>query len=236
MKKLAVILVGLLITAAVVVPLFFEEDELLGAGATFPHPLYSKMFDAYYKLYRVKINYEGIGSGGGIRQLLAKSVDFGGTDVPIRGESAEGIVGVPIAVGGVAITYNLPGSPRIKMPREVLTDIFSGKIARWNDPRLKGANPGVDLPDLPIIVVYRSDGSGTSALFTEFLADVDPEWKDGPGTGLSIKWPVGVGAKGNAGVTALIGGLVGSVGYVELSYALINGLPDRMRLGLRPIR
>ncbi len=229
MVKRLLIIVALAVAGAVIaLPFLLSSEELLGAGATFPHPLYSKMFDAYYRLYQVKVNYQGIGSGGGIRQLLARSVDFGGTDVPITGDGANGFVYVPIAVGGVSVTYNIPGNPVLKLSGPVLVDIFSGLIKSWNDPAIADANPGVDLPDRPIAVVYRSDGSGTTAIFTQYLSKVSPVWKEHVGTGLSIRWPTGVGAKGNAGVTGLVKNLSGSIGYVELSYALINDLPRAM--------
>jgi phosphate transport system substrate-binding protein len=214
--------------AVVALPFLLSSEQLLGAGATFPQPLYSKMFDAYYQLYGVKVNYQGIGSGGGIRQLLARSVDFGGTDVPITGDGANGVVYVPVAVGGVSVIYNIPGNPVLKLSGPVLVDIFSGLITSWDDPAIVNANPAVDLPKRPIAVVYRSDGSGTTAIFTQYLSKISAVWKGRVGTGLSVRWPVGVGAKGNAGVTGLVKNLSGSIGYVELSYALINDLPRAM--------
>jgi phosphate transport system substrate-binding protein len=224
-KKLFILLIVLLAGALAAVPFFTGGNELLGAGATFPHPLYSGMFNAYYRLTGVKINYEGIGSGGGILQLLNKSIDFGGTEIPIEGARAGDIVHIPIAVGGVAVTYNLPERPAMRFSRGLITDIFLGRVTLWNDPAVARDNPGAALPDLPIIVVYRSDGSGTNALFTDYLSLANPDFKKIAGSGLSVTWPVGVGAKGNAGVAGLIKNITGSIGYLELAYALTADLP-----------
>ncbi len=212
---------GLLIA----VPFFTHNEGLLGAGATFPHPLYDGMFTAYYRLTGVKITYEGIGSGGGIQQLLKKSIDFGGTEIPTKDPSAGDIVHIPIAVGGVAVTYNLPGSTPMRFSRGLVAAIFLGRVSTWKDPAVARDNPGVELPDLPIIVVYRSEGSGTNALFTEYLSLADADFRKTVGTGLSVTWPVGVGAKGNAGVAGLVKNISGSIGYLELAYALTADLP-----------
>ncbi len=224
-KKILVLFIVILAAALAAIPFFMPGDELLGAGATFPHPLYSGMFDAYYRLTGVKINYEGIGSGGGIQQLLKKSIDFGGTEIPIGDGSAGRIVHIPIAVGGVAVTYNLPERPPMRFSRSLLADIFLGRVTAWNDPAVARDNPGIRLPDLPIIVVYRSDGSGTNALFTTYLSLADPGFSKKVGAGLSVTWPVGVGAKGNGGVAGLIKNITGSIGYLELAYALTADLP-----------
>ncbi len=225
MKKIIIPVVLIVAAVLIAVPFLTRKEELLGAGATFPHPLYSGMFSAYYRLTGVKINYEGIGSGGGIQQLLKKSIDFGGTDVPIEDVSVGDIVHIPIAVGGVAVTYNLPGNPPVRFSRELLSNIFLGRVTSWKDPAMVRDNPGVALPDLPIIVVYRSDGSGTNALFTAYLSRVNPEFGKIVGEGLSVTWPVGVGAKGNAGIAGLVKNINGSIGYLELAYALTSDLP-----------
>ncbi len=205
---------------------FAAEQELIGAGATFPYPLYSKMFDAYNKEYGVKVNYQAIGSGGGIRQLINKTVEFGGTDA-VMGEAdgkAAGapILHIPICAGAVVVTYNLSGNPDIKLTPDVVVDIFLGKIKRWDDQRIKAQNAGVALPAADITVVHRSDGSGTTAIFSDYLSKVSKEWKDRVGSGTALNWPVGLGAKGNPGVAGLVKQTPGSIGYVELIYALQN--------------
>lgn len=224
MKKIIIPVVLIVAAGLIAVPFLIRDESLVGAGATFPHPLYSGMFSAYYRLTGVKIIYEGIGSGGGIEQLRKKSIDFGGTEIPIK-DPAGDIVHIPIAVGGVAITYNLPGSPAMKLSRGLVADIFMGNVTVWNDPAVARDNPAIALPDLPIIVVYRSDGSGTNGLFTEYLSLVNPDFGRLVGSGLSVTWPVGVGAKGNAGVAGLVKNVNGSIGYLELAYALSAGLP-----------
>jgi phosphate transport system substrate-binding protein len=213
---------GLLFTAPA------AAKELLGAGATFPYPLYSKMFDAYNKEKGVKINYQAIGSGGGIRQLINKTVDFGGTDAFMSDEKLkelDPIVHIPTCLGAVSVTYNLPTSPSLKFSPDVLSDIFLGKIKKWNDPRMQEINSGVKLPDMNIVVVHRSDGSGTTFIFTDYLAKVSSDWKEKVGRGKSVNWPAGLGAKGNPGVAGLVKQLPGSIGYVELIYALQNNMP-----------
>lgn len=221
-----------LLVIAIVIGLFFTApaaaQELLGAGATFPYPLYSKMFDAYNKDKGVKINYQAIGSGGGIRQLINKTVDFGGTDAFMSDEKLkelDPIVHIPTCLGAVSVTYNLPGSPALKFSSDILADIFLGKIKKWNDPRMQEINSGVKLPDINIVVVHRSDGSGTTFIFTDYLAKVSSDWKDKVGRGKSVNWPTGLGAKGNPGVAGLVKQLPGSIGYVELIYALQNNMP-----------
>ncbi len=213
---------GLLFTAPA------AAKELLGAGATFPYPLYSKMFDAYNKEKGVKINYQAIGSGGGIRQLINKTVDFGGTDAFMSDEKLkelDPIIHIPTCLGAVSVTYNLPANNALKFSPDVLSDIFLGKITKWNDPRMQEINSGVKLPDMNIVVVHRSDGSGTTFIFTDYLAKVSSDWKEKVGRGKSVNWPVGLGAKGNPGVAGLVKQLPGSIGYVELIYALQNNMP-----------
>ncbi len=203
-----------------------QQQELTGAGATFPYPLYSKMFDVYSKEYGVRVNYQAIGSGGGIRQLINKTVDFGGTDAvmgpdEVRTAGAP-IVHVPICAGAVVVAYNLPGSPDIKLTPDVVADIFMGRITKWSDPRIAAANDGKKPADLPITVIHRSDGSGTTSVFSDYLAKVSKDWKDKVGKGTSLNWPTGLGAKGNPGVAGLVRQTPGSIGYVELIYALQN--------------
>ena len=201
-------------------------QELIGAGATFPYPLYSKMFDVYGKEYNVKVNYQAIGSGGGIRQLINKTVDFGGTDAVMSAEDVQAAGGpvlhVPVVAGAVVVTYNMAGNPEIKLAPDLIADIFLGKIKKWNDPRIVSANAGTKLPDMAITVVHRSDGSGTTFIFADYLSKVSKEWKDKVGTGTSLNWPIGLGGKGNPGVAGLVQQTPGSVGYVELIYALQN--------------
>ena len=206
-----------------------NQNEILGAGATFPYPFYSKIFDVYNKEKGIKVNYQSIGSGGGIKQLQNKTVDFGASDAPMSDEelskSPAPIVHIPSCLGAVIITYNLPDNPSLKFTPEVLADIFLGKIKKWNDPKIMTINPGVKLPDLSISVVHRSDGSGTTYIFSDYLSKVNAEWNTKPGKGKSLDWPVGLGAKGNEGVSGLVKQTPGSIGYVELVYALQNKMP-----------
>jgi len=207
-----------------------RADSLLvnGAGATFPFPLYSKWFSEYHKLRpELSFNYQSIGSGGGIQQFTNGTVDFGATDAPMNEEQiakVPDVVHVPTVMGAVVVTYNAP-FPSLKLTPQALADIFLGKIARWNDPALAKLNPGENLPDSPITVAHRSDGSGTSFAFTDYLSKVSPEWTGKVGKGTSVKWPVGLGGKGNEGVTGLVKQTPGSIGYVELAYANQNKLP-----------
>jgi len=200
--------------------------EILGAGATFPYPLYSKMFDEYNKSTGVKVNYQSIGSGGGIKQLTSKTVDFGASDAFLSDEQLKdapaAIVHVPITLGADVVTYNLPNNPKLKFTSDVVADIFLGKIKKWNDPRIQKANAGVKLPDMDLFVVHRSDGSGTTFVFTDYLSKVSPEWNTKVGHKTSVDWPVGLGAKGNEGVSGMVKQTPGAVGYVELIYALQN--------------
>jgi phosphate transport system substrate-binding protein len=203
--------------------------SLNGAGATFPFPLYSKWMSEYNKINPdVRINYQSIGSGGGIRQVTAGTVDFGASDAPMDAESqakAGGAIDhIPTTLGAVAVSYNLPGLSGLKLDGETLTQIFQGKIVRWNDAKLAANNPDVKLPDQAITVIYRSDGSGTTAVFTDYLGTVSPSWKAEVGVGKAIRWPVGLGAKGNEGVTGQLKVSPGSIGYIEIAYALQNKL------------
>jgi phosphate transport system substrate-binding protein len=206
-----------------------KETELIGAGATFPYPLYSKMFDVYYNENRVKVNYQAIGSGGGIRQLINKTVDFGGSDAMMSEkdltEASVPVLHIPTCAGAVVLTYKLTGDPKIRFTPEIVADIFLGKIKKWNDGRISTINPGLKLPDENITVVHRSDGSGTTFIFSDYLSKVSPEWKEKVGSGTSLNWPVGLGGKGNPGVAGLVQQIPGSIGYVELIYALQNKMP-----------
>ncbi|HET7826096.1 MAG TPA: phosphate ABC transporter substrate-binding protein PstS [Anaeromyxobacter sp.] len=198
-----------------------------GAGATFPFPLYSKWFSEYGKLHpEVRFNYQSIGSGGGIQQITNGTVDFGASDAPMTDEElarAPGVVHVPTVLGAVVVTYNAP-IPSLRLTADAVAGIFLGRIQRWDDPALAAVNPGVKLPSTPIAVVHRSDGSGTTAIFTDYLAKVSPEWRQRVGAGKSVRWPAGLGAKGNEGVTGLVKQTPGAVGYVELAYANQNRL------------
>jgi phosphate transport system substrate-binding protein len=205
-------------------------QTLTGAGATFPNPIYTKWFDAYNKKTGVQINYQSIGSGGGIRQFTEGTVDFGATDGPMNQSQIDAVganvLHVPTVLGAVVVTYNLPGlgETRLKFDGNSLVDIFMGRITKWNDKRLAALNPGVKLPDLDVIVVHRSDGSGTTYIFTDYLNKFSREWKDKVGYATSVSWPVGLGGKGNEGVTQQVKQAEGAIGYVELIYALSNGL------------
>jgi phosphate transport system substrate-binding protein len=204
------------------------QTQLNGAGATFPYPIYSKWFSEYNKLHPdVQINYQSIGSGGGIRQVLNGTVDFGASDVTMTDEQlkeAKGkILHIPTVLGAVVPAYNVPGiSGEIKFTPEALAGIFLGKVQKWNDPALTQANPGVKFPDKSIIVIHRSEGSGTTFIFTDYLSKVSKEWESTVGKGPSPKWPVGLGGKGNEGVAGQLRQLEGSIGYVELIYAVEN--------------
>lgn len=206
-------------------------QTLTGAGATFPYPIYSKWFDAYAKATKVRVNYQSIGSGGGIRQFTQGTVDFGATDSPMSAEQIAEVKGnvlhLPTVLGAVVLTYNLPslGAKRLQLDAATIADIFLGKITSWNHPRIAALNPGVTLPKLDLIVVHRSDGSGTTFVFVDYLSKVSPEWKSTVGAAASVKWPVGLGGKGNEGVTQQVKQLEGTIGYVELVYAASNRLP-----------
>jgi phosphate transport system substrate-binding protein len=221
--RIALLLAGLVLALPVM-----GQTTLNGAGATFPYPMYSKWFSEYNKLHPdVQINYQSIGSGGGIRQVLNGTVDFGASDGPMSDEQLKQaktpILHIPTVMGAVVPAYNVPGvSGEIKFTPEALAGIFLGKIQKWNDPALTQANPGVKLPDQSIIVIYRSDGSGTTFIFTDYLSKISQDWATSVGKGTSVKWAIGMGGKGNEGVAGQIRQLQGSIGYVELIYAVEN--------------
>ncbi len=201
-----------------------------GAGATFPYPIYSKWFDEYAKVDpSVRFNYQSIGSGGGQKQILAQTVDFGASDGPMSDDNlakAPGkILHIPTVAGAVVITYNVPGNPAVKFDGDTIAGIFLGQIKKWNDSKLTALNPGVKLPDQEIVVVHRSDGSGTTYIWTDYLSKVSPEWKTKVGTNTSVNWPTGIGGKGNEGVAGQVKQTPGALGYVELIYAIQNKMP-----------
>lgn len=203
--------------------------SIVGAGASFPFPLYTKWISEYTKQRPdLKINYQSIGSGGGIRQVTERTVDFGASDAPMSDEQiakAAGIVHIPTCLGAVVLTYNVEGVPSgLKITPEAAAGIFLGTIKKWDDPAIKGENPDAKLPSKDIASVHRSDGSGTTKIFVDYLSEVSPAWKSGPGTGTSVNWPSGLGAKGNEGVAALVSSTPSAVGYVELAYATQNKL------------
>ncbi len=203
------------------------DMELLGAGATFPQPLYSKMFDAYNQQYKIKVNYQGIGSGGGINQLIKKTVDFAGTDAFMTEKELQSagapVLHIPTCLGAVVLAYNLPGSPRLNFTPETIAGIFMGTITKWNDPQIASANPGIALPNLTMSPVHRADGSGTTFIFTEYLAKANNAWKEKMGVGKSVNWPAGsIGQKGNPGIAGYVKQTPGAIGYVELLYAIQN--------------
>jgi len=220
-----------LLCIAVLASCASAQTTLNGAGATFPYPIYSKWFSEYHTLHpEIQINYQSIGSGGGIRQVQAGTVDFGASDGPMTDEqiaqSKVKVLHVPTVLGAVVPAYNIPGvSADIKFTPDVLADIYLGKITKWNDGRITKVNPGVNLPDQNITVVHRSDGSGTTYIFTDYLSKVSPDWKSNVGKSTSVKWPVGIGGKGNEGVAGSLRQLPGSIGYIELIYALQNKIP-----------
>jgi phosphate transport system substrate-binding protein len=203
--------------------------QLTGAGSTFVNPFFSKAFYLYGQQHGVAVNYQSIGSGGGIQQFTQKTVDFGASDVPMNaGElkrAGDTVVQIPVALGGEAVVYNLPGIHKgVRLTRQVLAGIFLGKVTNWNDAQIANLNAGTHFPNIPIVVVHRSDGSGTTYIFTDFLSHVSGEWKDKVGTGKSVQWPASssVGGKGNEGVAGLVRQTTGAIGYVELAYALEN--------------
>ena len=202
------------------------SQDITGAGATFPNPIYSKWADAYNKATGARLNYQSIGSGGGIKQIKAKTVDFGASDMPLKDEdlAKDGMIQFPMVIGGVVPVVNIKGiTPgQIKMTGQVLGDIYLGKITRWNDAALTALNPGVPLPDAAIAAVRRADGSGTTFLFTNYLSKVNAEWKEKVGEGTAVNWPTGAGGKGNEGVSAFVQRLPNSIGYVEYAYAKQN--------------
>ena len=220
MKKILAMVLMLVAGAA--------QADITGAGATFPYPIYAKWADAYKKATGVAMNYQSIGSGGGIKQITAKTVDFGASDMPMKGEDLEkaGLIQFPAIIGGVVPVYNIRGvdSGKLKITGELLAMIYLGRIKVWNDPAITSINPGITLPAEAITVVARSDGSGTTFIFVNYLSKISADWKSTVGEGTSVKWPTGVGGKGNEGVASYVGRLNGSIGYVEYAYAKQNKL------------
>lgn len=226
MKKVLMVLLGLGVAAtAIAGPILIN-----GAGATFPYPIYSKWFDVYSTINPdMRFNYQSIGSGGGIKQITSKTVDFGATDGPMTdaqlAEAPGRLFHIPMVMGAVVATYNLPGVEKgLKLAPDVVADIFLGKIIKWDDARITAANPGIQIPDMSIVVVHRSDGSGTTYIWVDYLSSVSNEWKLGVGKGTAVNWPIGLGGKGNEGVAGLVKQTPGALGYVELSYAVKNNL------------
>jgi phosphate transport system substrate-binding protein len=233
MKRVLVYLFAL----AIVMPAWAQVHDPLSlnaAGATFPYPIYSKWFDVYHKLHPgIQINYQSIGSGGGIQQLKAGTVDFGASDMPLKDDLLAQfnfkILQFPTVLGAVMPTYNIPGvSAELKFTAQALADIYLGKVTKWNDSEIASSNPGVNLPANDIVVVHRSDGSGTTFVWTDYLSKVSSDWKAKVGSNTSVNWPVGLGQKGNEGVSGLVQQTPNSIGYVELIYAIQNHLPYGM--------
>ncbi|MGM0444367.1 MAG: phosphate ABC transporter substrate-binding protein PstS [Fibrobacterota bacterium] len=206
-----------------------ETFKIQAAGATFPYPLYSKMFAQYERETGVQVNYQSIGSGGGVRQISAKTVDFGASDRYLTDDKLADIEGdilhIPTCLGAVVATYNLPGDPQLKLTGEVLAKIFMGEITQWDNQEIAALNADVDLPSQKITVVHRSDGSGTTFIFTDYLSKVSQAWADSVGYGKSVKWPRGMGAKGNDGVAGNVKKINGGIGYCELAYSIENNMP-----------
>jgi phosphate transport system substrate-binding protein len=204
-----------------------QDNTLLGAGSTFVYPLFSKMFSQYTA---TKVNYQSIGSGGGILQLTNKTVDFGDSDAPLNADQtakmSAAVLHIPMTSGAVVVTYNIPGvKAALNLTGKDLADIYLGKITAWNSPELKASNKGVNLPDLPIVVIHRSDGSGTSFIFTDYLTKVNADWAKKVGKASAVNWPAGLGGKGSEGVAGLVKQTPGAIGYVELAYAKQNAMP-----------
>lgn len=207
-----------------------KEIVILGAGSSFDYPLFSKIFHEYYTKNGIKINYQSVGSGAGISQLTHKTVDFGASDAPMKPEQESDagapVIHIPITAGAVTISYNLPGFDQtLQLSPKVLADIFLGKITKWNDANIQSVNPGVKLPATAIVVAHRSDGSGTTSIFTDYLSKVNGDWKNKVGAGTAVNWPIGLGGKGNEGVAGLIRQTPGAIGYIELAYAIQNKMP-----------
>lgn len=206
-----------------------QNVRLNGAGASFPAPLYEVWFNEYNKANpNVQVSYQSVGSGAGVNQFTEGTVDFGASDTAMKDDeitkAKKGVLMVPMTAGSIVLAYNVPGLENLKLPRAVYSDILLGKITNWNDPAIAAANPGAKLPDKAISVIYRSDGSGTTGVFTKHLSAISADWKAGPGEGKTVQWPVGSGAKGNEGVTELLKQTEGAIGYVEYGYAKNNGL------------
>jgi len=224
----------LTLLAMAIASLAVAQIQLNGAGATFPYVLYSKWFDVYKTKTGVQFNYQSIGSGGGIKQVIEGTVDFGATDGPMTEQQLDEamkkqgteVLHIPTVLGAVVVTYNVPEIGKgLKLTQETLAGIFLGEITKWNDPMIAASNSGRSLPDETIIVAHRSDGSGTSFIFTDYLSKVSKTWESKVGRGTSVSWPIGLGAKGNEGVSGIVKQTEGSIGYVELAYAVKNGLP-----------
>jgi phosphate transport system substrate-binding protein len=230
-QKFRAAIVGLCAAATAATVSTAQSVDLTGAGSTFVNPIFSRWVSDYARLTGVKINYQPIGSGGGIRQISEETVDFGATDGPMTNEElakAKGgpILHFPIVLGAVVISYNLPSVVRpLNLTGDIISGIYQGKILKWNDARIQAANPGVRLPATDVLVVHRSDGSGTTYIFTDYLSTVSKAWAAGPGRGKEVKWPVGLGGKGNDGVAGQVKQLPGAIGYIELAYAKQNHLP-----------
>ncbi|BCK87226.1 phosphate-binding protein PstS [Sideroxyarcus emersonii] len=226
MSKLSQILSGIGLSAALLTAGVAYAGDITGAGATFPYPIYAKWAEAYKAQANIGMNYQSIGSGGGIKQIEAKTVDFGASDMPLKPEDLEknGLMQFPTVMGGDVPVYNLNdvGAGELKFTGPLLADIFLGKVTKWNDPAIAAINPGVKLPDQDITVVHRSDGSGTTFIWTNYLSKVSSEWSKKVGEGTAVNWPVGTGGKGNEGVASYVMRLKGSIGYVEYAYALQN--------------
>lgn len=206
-----------------------DDNTILGAGATFPYPLYSKMFSEYNKTSGLKVNYQSIGSGGGIQQLTAKTVDFGASDAPLNGKQDSALsapaIHIPITAGAVVLSYNLPDlKDTLNLTPDLIAKIFLGEVKKWNDPKIAAVNKGVKLPTTDILVSHRSDGSGTTNIFTTYLTKVSKDWEAKVGKGSSVNWPVGLGGKGNEGVSGGVKQTPGGIGYIELAYALQNNM------------
>jgi phosphate transport system substrate-binding protein len=216
------------IVAAAAIAAAAQAAEISGAGATFPYPIYAKWAEAYAAKTGLKMNYQSIGSGGGIAQINAKTVDFGASDMPLKPEELDknGLTQFPPVIGGEVLVVNLPGieAGQMTLDGPTIAKIYLGEITKWNDPAIAKLNPGLKLPNTAIAVVHRSDGSGTTFIFTDYLSKVSPEWKEKVGSGTSVEWPVGIGGKGNEGVAALTARTAGAIGYVEYAYALQNKL------------
>ena len=228
--KLSIVTGMLLTLAGFNVALAQDDKQLLGAGSSFDNPLFTKMFAVYNSSTGVQINYQSIGSGAGISQLTAKTVDFGASDAPMNGKQDSALsapaVHIPVTAGAVVLSYNLPEvKEQLQFSPAVLADIFMGTISKWDDAKIAAINKGVKLPSTPILIAHRSDGSGTTNIFTTYLAKVSADWKSKVGAGSAVNWPVGLGGKGNEGVAGLVKQTPGAIGYIELAYAIQNGMP-----------
>jgi phosphate transport system substrate-binding protein len=226
MARYSIALMGALVAGTMAAATNAQAAQISGAGATFPYPIYAKWAEAFKAKTDIAMNYQSIGSGGGIKQIQSKTVDFGASDMPLKAEELDkfGLLQFPMIMGGEVAAINVKGieSGKMKLDGPTLADIYLGKIVKWNDPALVKLNPGLKLPDQAIAVVHRSDGSGTTFIFTDYLSKVSPEWKDKVGSNTAVEWPVGLGGKGNEGVAANVARTDGSIGYVEYAYALQN--------------